>query len=110
LPGVKPQDIPPVLVSILDRRAGKVHSRDGNVLAALAEILDKFQAMLQAGHEPTCQWPLSPCLKFSTDGTRLGAEIAHAMGTMDERAIAMHGLPPFESDVEDEQEDWDAIH
>jgi hypothetical protein len=104
---VKADEVPPVLMRILDRHAGRVHSPNGAVAAALAEILDKFQAMLAAGHEPTCQWPVVPCRKFSTDGTRLGAHIAHTMGTMDERAILTHGPPTFESDVAAEQKDWE---
>lgn len=41
------------------------------------------------GHSPNCRWPTGePCRKFSTDGTRLGAQIAHTMGTTDEDEIA----------------------
>lgn len=66
-------------------------------------------------HAPDCTWPLGqPCLKFSTDGTRLGAEIAHSMGTTSEVLIAQGKAPndddppPFVSDVDDEQADWEA--
>lgn len=37
-----PQEIPQQLVDILDERAGKKHSREGRVLATLAEILTKY--------------------------------------------------------------------
>lgn len=66
-------------------------------------------------HAPDCNWPLGqPCIKFSTDGTLPGAEIAHTMGTMDEDAIKAGRAPnddgqePFSSDVDEEQADWDA--
>lgn len=40
-------------------------------------------------HGPRCKWPQGePCREFSTDGTRLGAQIAHTMGTTDEDEIA----------------------
>jgi hypothetical protein len=61
-------------------------------------------------HSPKCAWPDGePCRDFSTDGTRLGAQIAHEMGTTDEREIAAMGriMPPFVSDVEAEQADWE---
>ena len=40
-------------------------------------------------HDPWCKWEEGgePCRKFSTDGTRLGAQIAHTMGTTDEQRI-----------------------
>lgn len=39
-------------------------------------------------HGPNCKWPQGePCREYSTDGTRLGAQIAHTMGTTDEEAI-----------------------
>lgn len=37
-----PEEIPPELVALLDERAGKRHSADGPVLAALAEILTRY--------------------------------------------------------------------
>lgn len=66
-------------------------------------------------HDPNCKWPLGPpCIKFSTDGTRAGAEIAHTMGTADEDIITAGKAPnddrpePFFSDVDAEQADWEA--
>jgi hypothetical protein len=66
-------------------------------------------------HDPDCKWPFGePCRKFSTDGTRLGADIAHAMGTTSEAIIAAGRAPnddtppPFVSDVDEEQADWEA--
>ena len=36
--------------------------------------------MVSDPHDPKCKWPQGPpCRKFSTDGTLLGAEIAHTM-------------------------------
>ncbi len=43
---MSPEEIPQELVDILDRRAGKVHSRTGPVLSALAEILTRFEEQL----------------------------------------------------------------
>jgi transcriptional regulator of acetoin/glycerol metabolism len=37
-----PQNLPQDLVEILDRKAGKVHSEEGSVRAALAEILNEY--------------------------------------------------------------------
>lgn len=66
--------------------------------------------MVSDPHDPKCRWPQGPpCRKFSTDGTLLGAEIAHTMGTTDEKVISQ--LPigePFASDVGEEQADWEA--
>lgn len=66
-------------------------------------------------HDPKCTWPRGkPCLRFSTDGTRMGAEIAHTMGTTSEVLIAQGKAPnddyppPFASDVAAEQADWEA--
>jgi hypothetical protein len=77
------------------------------------ERLSELQAI--AAHDPECKWPLGPpCIKFSTDGTRLGAEIAHTMGTTSEVLIAQGKAPnddrpePFVSDVDEEQADWEA--
>lgn len=39
---MKAQEIPQELLDILDHHAGKVHSRDGKVVAALAEILTHY--------------------------------------------------------------------
>lgn len=41
--------IPQELVDLLDERAGKRHSADGPVLAALAEILDRYEVMIRKG-------------------------------------------------------------
>lgn len=70
-----------------------------------------------AQHAPGCRYPSGPpCLEFSTDGTRLGAQIAHTMGTTDEQEIINCTAPglapedrrtPFKSDVDPEQADWD---
>lgn len=60
-------------------------------------------------HDPACKWPKGwPCLRFSTDGTLLGANIAHNMGTTDEAEIAKMGVVQFESDIDPEQADWDS--
>lgn len=64
-------------------------------------------------HDPSCTWPQGyPCKRFSTDGTRVGAYIAHSMGTMDEDEIARMRIE--ESDIErpltgmpEEQADWE---
>lgn len=77
------------------------------------ERLSEMRAV--ADHDPTCTWPLGqPCIKFSTDGTRAGAEIAHTMGTTSEVIIAQgkapndkDSHPPFVSDVDAEQADWE---
>jgi hypothetical protein len=42
-----PEEIPDELKQILDERAGKEHSRQGPVMAALAEILTRHQEMLE---------------------------------------------------------------
>jgi hypothetical protein len=78
------------------------------------ERLSEQQAV--EGHDPDCTWPRGkPCLRFSTDGTLMGAEIAHTMGTTSEVVIAQGKapnddtpLPPFTSDIEAEQADWEA--
>ncbi len=63
---------------------------------------------------PECEWENGgePCRKFSTDGTRLGAEIAHMMGTTSEVDIIRMGREKqqsaFVSDVDAEQADWDS--
>lgn len=68
-------------------------------------------------HGPNCKWDEEggePCREFSTDGTRLGAQIAHTMGTTDEQAIAdmarvdannasLIGL----TGMDEEQADWE---
>lgn len=61
-------------------------------------------------HDPECDWANGgfPCLQFSTDGTLLGAEIAHSMGTTSELEIIRTGESTFFSDVEAEQSDWES--
>lgn len=63
-------------------------------------------------HGPNCQWEKTeiPCREFSTDGTHLGAKIAHTFGTTDEEEIAgMSGnLCVIESDIAVEQTDWES--
>jgi len=68
----------------------------------------------EPGHAKWCRWPSGPpCREFSTDGTLLGAEIAHAMGTTSDAQIALMGRQEaqsaFVSDVEEEQADWDSL-
>ncbi len=52
-----PEMIPAELVEILDARAGKAHSRTGPVLAALAEILTRFQARFLTQYWPAGTTP-----------------------------------------------------
>jgi hypothetical protein len=61
-------------------------------------------------HGEHCPTPYrGDCLTFSTDGTRIGVEIAHTMGTMDEDEILNRALSPtFMSDVDKEQADWES--
>jgi len=62
------------------------------------------------GHGKYCRWPHGyPCREFSTDGTYLGAEIAHSMGTTSEAEIirSYYTENAFVSDVVAEQADWD---
>lgn len=40
-----PDEVPQELIDILDRHAGKTHSRKGVVVAALAEILTRYDEM-----------------------------------------------------------------
>ena len=59
-------------------------------------------------HDPGCKWPAGPpCLRYSTDGTKLGAEIAHTMECDNEDEITRKGVKYFESDIGAEQADWD---
>lgn len=45
--------------------------------------------MVTRSHGTWCKQPYKgECKNFSTDGTRLGADIAHQFGTMDEKEIA----------------------
>jgi hypothetical protein len=64
-------------------------------------------------HDGNCAWPNGePCRKFSTDGTRLGAEIAHTMGTTDEEEIIRRETERIRSEeltgMPEEQAEWDA--
>lgn len=43
-----PEEIPQELIDILDERAGKAHSLAGPVVAALAEILTRYQQIAPA--------------------------------------------------------------
>jgi hypothetical protein len=75
----------------------------------------------QPMHDPNCEWSTKriPCLRFSTDGTRAGALIAHTMGTTDEeeiKRIGMIGKPGYHcsridgpelSGMDEEQRDWE---
>lgn len=67
-----------------------------------------------AMHDENCAYEEGgrPCLKYSTDGTSLGAWIAHTMGTTDEEQIVRDPLhknwPAYRSNVEAEQADWDS--
>lgn len=38
-----PSEVPQELIDILDRNAGKVHSRTGSVVRTLAEILTRYE-------------------------------------------------------------------
>lgn len=42
---MKVEDVPAELLEILDRHAGKLHSRTGSVATALAEILTAYEAL-----------------------------------------------------------------
>jgi len=67
-------------------------------------------------HDENCPKPLrGECLKFSTDGTRLGADIAHTMGTDSEQDIlALAERDTFDvarsklTGMDAEQEDWES--
>jgi hypothetical protein len=48
-----PKDIPQELVDHLDRRAGRKHSRDGVVLATLAEILTLYDFLKELQRLPS---------------------------------------------------------
>lgn len=67
-----------------------------------------------AKHDPWCKWPQGrPCRSYSTDGTLLGAEIAHEMGTTDEDEILEmnDGQPSSKvvlTGMAAEQADWES--
>lgn len=51
-------------------------------------IFEEIEHQMEPECDSSCRWPKGePCRKFSTDGTRLGAQIAHTMGTTDEQEI-----------------------
>lgn len=62
-------------------------------------------------HAADCPWPRGdPCREFSTDGTWLGAHIAHSMGTTSEKDIAKLNPPNgILTGMPEEQADWDAV-
>jgi hypothetical protein len=70
-------------------------------------------------HGEHCPTPLrGACLKYSTDGSRLGAEIAHTMGTTSEREIiddadlgtaaSLARRYDEEDNMSDEQREWES--
>ena len=46
---MKPEEIPQELVDILNERAGKIHSKEGQVLTTLAEILTRHEELVIFG-------------------------------------------------------------
>jgi hypothetical protein len=72
-------------------------------------------------HDDNCPkkngWYVNPeCAAFSTDGTRLGAHIAHTMGTTSEEAIIYKALTNTDvapdrdfplTGMPEEQADWE---
>ncbi len=68
---------------------------------------------MNAKHGPHCSEPYNAeCLRFSTDGSRMGAFIAHSMGTDSEEEIMRRGvdsLKPQLTGMDAEQADWDGI-
>jgi hypothetical protein len=46
---VTPEEIPQELVDLLDRAAGRAHSRAGSVVRTLAEILTRYDGVRAAG-------------------------------------------------------------
>lgn len=71
-------------------------------------------------HDEYCErsgkwYKLRACQEFSTDGTSLGAAIAHLYGTTDEKEIERlqaeerrGEMKSHLTGMEDEQADWDA--
>lgn len=67
-------------------------------------------------HGPWCPEPYSgECKKFSTDGSRLGADIAHQFGTTDEENIKATNETGTTADnakkltgMEEEQAEWES--
>lgn len=68
-------------------------------------------------HGTWCKEPYKgDCVLFSTDGTRLGADIAHQFGTMDEEEIkATNRIGTLEDNTDKltgmtaEQREWEGI-
>jgi hypothetical protein len=48
---MRADEVPEELVQILDRHAGRTHSRTGSVVIALAEILTRYREMMEAEHD-----------------------------------------------------------
>lgn len=71
---MKPAEIPQELIDILDERAGKKHSREGQVLTTLAEILTKYDEM-KSKRIPTS---MSPILNVSSPTTSVPPGAPHA--------------------------------
>lgn len=72
--------------------------------------------MVGIDHGPHCKVPYSrACAQFSTDGTRLGADIAHQFGTTDEDEIANmdeFGIPLATKNLtgmDQEQREWEGL-
>lgn len=67
-------------------------------------------------HDEDCprkgKWFINPeCRAFSTDGTALGADIAHTFGTTDEEAIRADELNARKqalTGMKEEQADWES--
>jgi hypothetical protein len=71
-------------------------------------------------HDEDCprkgKWFINPeCRAFSTDGTALGADIAHTFGTTDEEAIKaevdndeLNAQKQVLTGMEEEQADWES--
>jgi hypothetical protein len=64
-------DLPPRLLSVLDRHAGKLHSSTGSVAAALAEILAAYDQMwldtLLENRSLPANGPLHRCVYMRID-------------------------------------------
>jgi hypothetical protein len=48
---MRADEVPAELIEILDRRAGRAHSRTGSVVTALAEILTRHREMVEAEYD-----------------------------------------------------------
>jgi hypothetical protein len=72
--------------------------------------------MTDIKHGPHCPQPYKgACLKFSTDGTRLGADIAHTFSTTNEQEIIEdeeNGIPDANKHLTGmiaEQREWEGL-